>query len=264
MTNNVENLILTGISDINGTGNALNNTIIGNAGINTLNGGMGDDYLDGGAGADNLVGGIGNDTYLVDNIGDLVTETSTITTEIDTVYASVTHTLTSNVENLFLTGTSALSGTGNALANTMTGNTGNNTLDGSFGADVLLGGDGSDLLIGGAGNDNLTGSNGNDFFRFNAPTEGIDTLTDFSKVSGNTDKIHILGSGFGGGLLLGTLASSRFILGTAATNTSQRFIYDQGTGSLFFDVDGLGGTAQAQIATLTSLPSLTASDIVVI
>ncbi|TPU23507.1 Ig family protein, partial [Acinetobacter baumannii] len=72
--NNLENLTLTGSTAINGTGNALNNVLIGNSAINTLTAGVGDDYLDGGAGADKLLGGIGNDTYVIDNTGDIVTE----------------------------------------------------------------------------------------------------------------------------------------------------------------------------------------------
>ena len=40
---NVENLIITGSSNINATGNSLNNTLRGNSGNNTLSGGDGDD-----------------------------------------------------------------------------------------------------------------------------------------------------------------------------------------------------------------------------
>ncbi len=252
---NVENLILTGTTAINGSGNALNNTITGNSATNSLNGW---------AGADRLVGGLGNDHYVRDNVGDVISETSTITTEIDTVYSGVTYSLVANVENLILTGTTAINGSGNALNNTITGNTAANSLNGSAGIDVLTGGGGNDTLIGGTGNDRLTGGSGNDFFRFSSPNDRTDTISDFSKVSGNLDKIQVLASGFGGGLIAGTLASSRFILGTAATNTSQRFIYNQSTGALFFDGDGLGGTGQSQIATLSNKPGLVASDIVVI
>jgi trimeric autotransporter adhesin len=141
----VENLILTGTADLNGTGNALDNTITGNAGNNTLDGGAGNDTLIGGAGADTMIGGTGNDTYIVDNAGDIVTEAPGAGT--DTVQSSISYTLTDNVENLTLTGTGDINGTGNGLANTITGNAGNNILDGGAGADTMIGGAGNDTYI---------------------------------------------------------------------------------------------------------------------
>ena len=66
---------LTGIAAINGTGNALDNIIIGNSAANLLVGNDGNDTLDGGAGADQMQGGLGNDIYVVDNAGDVVDET---------------------------------------------------------------------------------------------------------------------------------------------------------------------------------------------
>ncbi|MEB2855005.1 matrixin family metalloprotease [Pseudomonas atacamensis] len=131
---NVENLILTGTANLNGTGNSVNNRMTGNDGNNVL---------DGGLGADTLIGGLGNDTYIVDNLGDTVTETSTLISEIDTVRSSVDFTLGANLENLVLTG-NAVNGTGNALNNTLTGNAAANTLDGGVGADTMIGGDGVD------------------------------------------------------------------------------------------------------------------------
>src|SRR3569623_1560276 len=123
----VENLTLTGTAVINGTGNSLNNILAGNSLNNTL---------DGGAGADTLSGGLGNDTYVVDNTADVVTENLNEGT--DTVQSSVTYTLGNNVENLTLTGTAAINGTGNTLDNILTGNSLANVLTGGLGDDTYV------------------------------------------------------------------------------------------------------------------------------
>ncbi|MDY0870629.1 DUF4214 domain-containing protein [Dongia rigui] len=157
---NVENLTLTGVSAINGTGNALNNVLIGNGAANTLTGGDGADTLNGGLGNDTLVGGLGDDTYEDVEAGDTVTEAAAA--GIDTVKTAIAYTLGTNVENLVLTGSANVSGTGNALDNQLTGNAGINTLDGGAGNDVLDGGAGNDTLVGGAGNDILIGGDGVD------------------------------------------------------------------------------------------------------
>jgi Ca2+-binding RTX toxin-like protein len=135
---NLENLTLIGSDNLNGTGNALKNILTGNTGANRL---------DGSLGADKLLGGRGNDTYMVDNTGDIVTESSTVATEIDTVESSISYTLGSNVENLILTGNNNINGTGNTANNVLTGNSGNNTLDGKTGLDTMLGGQGNDTYM---------------------------------------------------------------------------------------------------------------------
>ncbi|WP_318528466.1 calcium-binding protein [Plectonema radiosum] len=134
----------------------------------------------------------------------------------------------------------------------LAGSGGDDFLAGNAGNDILLGGAGNDTLRGGAGNDTLTGGAGNDQFQFlSRGNEGIDTITDFTL----GDKLVFLAGGFGGGLTAGTLSASRFVLGSSATNASQRFIYNNG--NLFFDVDGNGSAGQQLIANLSGSPTLT-------
>jgi Ca2+-binding RTX toxin-like protein len=134
---------------INGTN--LAETLTGTGEEDIINALGGDDTLNGAGGADTMVGGLGNDTYVVDNAGDVVTENAN--EGIDTVQAAVTYTLAANVENLTLTGTGNINGTGNPLGNVLTGNSGANVLTGLDGNDTLAGGGGADTLDGGAGTD---------------------------------------------------------------------------------------------------------------
>jgi serralysin len=148
---NLESLLLAGSGNISGTGNGLNNVLVGNAGANTLKGLDGNDRLDGGLGIDRLEGGGGNDLYTLATAGDTVVELAGAGG--DTVQAGFSITLGANVENLQLTGSGTTSGTGNTLNNQITGNTGANTLKGLDGNDRLDGGAGLDRLEGGLGND---------------------------------------------------------------------------------------------------------------
>jgi Ca2+-binding RTX toxin-like protein len=126
--NNLEKLVLTGNSAINGTVNDLSNVIYGNSASNSLFGGFGDDLLDGGAGSDRMEGGAGNDLYIVDSVNDVVVEA--IDAGYDGVRSSATWTLGANLENLSLTGIANINGTGNAGDNIIKGNGGNNILMG--------------------------------------------------------------------------------------------------------------------------------------
>ncbi len=195
MGSNLENLTLTS-GTIDGTGNELDNVLIGSSGNNQLSGGGGNDTLDGGsAGTDVLAGGTGDDTYIVNRATGLSLNEAA-GEGFDTVSTTVTQTqaLAANIEALFQSGSSNLTGTGNELNNLLRGNSGISTLLGGAGNDILEGGGGNDilsdasgntlfnggigadqitsgaandLLIGGAGNDTLTTGTGADLIVFN-------------------------------------------------------------------------------------------------
>jgi Ca2+-binding RTX toxin-like protein len=199
---------LFGVEDVIGSNFA--DQLTGDSGANQLLGKGGDAAIDGGAGADSMAGGVGNDVYYVDNAADLVTENAGEGT--DRVVASLGWTLGINIEELVLTGSAAVNGTGNSLDNSVTGNAGANILDGVAGldslfgnagndtlygrdgADLLDGGDGADLLIGGNGRDGLRGGLGSDRFDFDTLGETAvgygDRILDFER---GIDKIDLSG-----------------------------------------------------------------------
>ena len=230
---NLENLELTGSSAINASGNSGTNTLIGNAAGNSL---------DGGGGSDTLIGGAGNDVYITDG-ADAITEAAGQGT--DTVRSSVTLTLGANVENLVLTGSSAINGTGNSLANALTGNSGANRLDGGGANDTLAGGTGADSFV----------------FSSAAGATNVDTITDFSAI----DDTILLDDAVFASLATGVLSVDAFIATTTgnAADASDRIIYESHTGRLFFDRDGTGAAAKVQFATIGANLSLTNADFLV-
>lgn len=211
----VENLTLTGSAAINGTGNELDNAIIGNSGANTLTGGAGHDTLNGGAGADTMIGGAGHDTYVVDNAGDVVTEATAEGT--DLVQSGIAWTLGANVENLTLTGSAAIAGTGNELDNTIIGNSGANTLTGGAGHDTLDGGAGADTLVGGTGSDTYVVNVSTDVVTESA-NEGIDTVRAAVTwtLGANLESLVLLGSNNSSGT---GNALDNMLTGNAGNNT---------------------------------------------
>ena len=171
---NVENLTLTGLAAIDGTGNDLDNILTGNSTGNKLSGGLGKDTIDGGGGADTMAGGAGNDSYTVDRTADVITELKGGGS--DSVKSSVSYTLSANVENLTLAGTLAIDATGN------------------IGKNVLIGNKAANIITGGKGQDVMTGGLGADTFDFNSTLDSAATLKhdlikDFVHL---TDKIDLL------------------------------------------------------------------------
>ncbi|MFC3182654.1 beta strand repeat-containing protein [Cypionkella sinensis] len=229
----VENLTLTGTDNINATGNSSANILIGNAGNNllsasggndTLDGGAGNDTLDGGAGSDSMSGGLGDDTFIIDSLNDVVSEGLNGGT--DLVRSSVNHVLGANFENLTLSGSFGVNGTGNELNNVLTGNSGKNVLNGMAGDDTLTGGSGADVLIGGTGADH---------FVFASASTSQATISDFNSVDGGAAEGDLLEFV---GLLTGTFAYIGDAAFSGTSNTEARFI----AGALQLDFDGNGAT----------------------
>jgi serralysin len=231
---NVENLTLIDAA-ADGIGNSQNNVVIGNAFNNIIDGALGSDFMSGGS---------GNDVYYIDNAGDIVSETSTLATEIDQVYSSISYSLGANVEKLILTG-AAISGTGNSLNNTILGNVSNNILNGGLGSDIMTGGLGNDAFV-------------------LHKLSGLDTVTDFTV----SDKLQISASEFGGGLVSGIgLNASQILSGagvTQANTLTQRFLFNTNNGALYFDYDGTGSGGSVQIALLSNVNSLSFNNFVLI
>ena len=269
----VENLKLVD-SATQGSGNSLNNRLDGNDLDNTLHGKEGDDYLDGSLGNDALYGGVGKDTlfgyvgkdrlyggdgkdfldggyfYHVSQYLPLFTQYTTFL-----AHGIVTKLpVKPDQENRWLEG-----GAGN---DQMYDGFGSDHLIGGAGNDVIraLGG-GNDVIIGGLGDDTLAGGSGADTFIFYSLNEGTDTVTDFDRSQGDTLKLLL--EGFSASdLKSGLLDETQFVLGTQATDTSDRFIYDPSTGVLLFDADGSGSKAATQLVQFSDKPALAAGDIV--
>lgn len=200
--------------------------ITGLAGNDSLEGLGGDDNLDGGTGRDTLLGGDGEDNLLGDNGNDSLDG-----------------------------GTGDDSLDGGAGIDTLLGGNGEDNLLGGNGNDSLVGGNNNDTLTGGSGTDSLTaGGSGNKDFVYNNIKEGGDTITDLiANSSSFDDSIVVSAAGFGGGLTPGAFITvAEFKLGAAATDPSDRFIYNQNTGQLFFDIDGVGGLNQQLLVKLSN------------
>jgi hypothetical protein len=253
----IENVQGSNTAGDNLTGNTGNNVLYGYGGNDILNGGDGNDTLNGGTGNDTLIGGLGNDVYQVDSTTDVITENSGQGT--DTIQSSVTYMIASlaNIENLTLTGSSVIDGTGNTVNNSLTGNTANNTLNG---------GDGNDTLNGGAGNDSLIGGNGNDFAYYYSSTAsvtvnlttgtasdglgGTDTLSFIENVQGsNTASDNLTGNtgvnvlyGYGGAdILTGGGGNDLLYLGSDTVKDTVNYTSGDGTDTVYNFVRGASG-----------------------
>ncbi|MEH1943814.1 MAG: calcium-binding protein [Nostoc sp.] len=233
ITAGTDSVTYKNIEQLSISGTGYDDNIVGNDGNDTLNGSnSGNDTLKGGAGDDYLSGSVRGDNILD-------------------------------------------GGDGNDILVSLAGSS-NNTLIGGNGDDILRAdvsfktdsSDGNDILIGGYGNDTLYGdntiniANPIDTFAFNNYNEGTDTIFNFNTTNG---LIQLSADGFGGGLSIGSLQTNQFTLGTSATTSNQRFIYNSATGGLFFDQDGsTAGFTEVKFAQLSAGLSLTNNNFVIV
>ena len=249
LSTNVENLTLTGIVNINATGNGLanilkgnhaeniikgkagNDLLIGNGGNDTLTAGWGNDRINGGAGNDSIDAGKGNDIVMGGTGADKVN-----------------------------------AGAGNDIVNagsgndTVNGGIGDDTIVGGAGGDTLIGATGDDVIDGGIGSDILTGGLGADIFKLTSKI-GVDNITDFSV---GQDVIQLENSVFSSLGINGILSKGKFKIGAKALDNNDYLIYTKATGELFYDADGSGSADAIQIALLGQELSLTHNDFIVI
>ena len=262
-----EDLIGSGVSDrLEGRGGK--DRLYGKEGDDLLYGGAGDDQLIGGLGTDLMFGGTGNDAYEVDNTGDVVSEETSPGIDdggVDTVKSSISFTLGAFIEKLQLTGTAAIDGAGNALANTLKGNDAANVLSGQAGSDTLSGGGGDDIMIGGADKDYLTGGTGSDTFVFGPPlaitSSKADKIEDFAA----EDWLGIYAADYGltegNGLAGGALDASYFVNGPRATAIDHgQFVFNSTSALLMWDADGTGAGAAVPVAAFAAGAVVTAND----
>ena len=225
------------------TGNAFAQTVTGNAGVNVI---------DGKGGADTMIGAAGNDLYFIDNAGDVVTEGAGQGT-LDQVAVNVGYTLGAGVQverlnTTSVNGTTAINLTGNEFDQTIFGNAGVNTINGR------------------GGNDTLTSGGGNDILVFDTALNGATNVDSIADYDASADSIHLDNAVFTALIATGVLAASAFKdIAVAPKDTSDRIIYNSGTGNLYYDADGSGvAFGNVKFAALVGAPALTAADFLVI
>jgi Ca2+-binding RTX toxin-like protein len=209
-----ENLVGTASTGQTLTGNAADNVISAGSGADTLDGGDGNDVLDGGAGADVMSGGAGNDVYVVDNVGDRISEKHT--GGVDEVRTTLdAFTLGQHFENLTGTGTTTQRLTGNTLDNIIIGGAGDDFLFGLTGSDTAHGGAGADVLDGGTQNDVLYGDAGADRLIGGTGDDQLFGGADADLLEGGTGA-DVLEGGAGDDVLTGGTGADAFIIGPSS------------------------------------------------
>jgi Ca2+-binding RTX toxin-like protein len=246
--NGIEGLVGgVGNDTIVGNGNANflfgvggNDSIYGQGGADYLNGGDGTNNLWGGAAADQHIGGSGLDYARYD----------------DANYGNLTIRLDGGAN----VGAVAVGDTYTGIEG-LVGGLGNDIIVGNGSNNQLFGGGGTDYIDARAGNDYMNGGGAADRFVFatalNAATN-VDTIADFAHAVDDIVLSQAIFAGIGA-----TLDASEFQVGLADTATD-RIIYNNITGQLFYDSNGNAAGGQTLFATVTVGTVLDTGDFVMV
>jgi Ca2+-binding RTX toxin-like protein len=238
--------------------------LYGLGGNDQLWGRDGNDYLEGGSGDDRLYGGVGADRFHGGDGFDIV-EYAGAASGVWMDRLDMWRNTGDAAGDAFLDNIEGVGGTGygdylydDGGSHELYGLGGNDQLWGRDGNDYLEGGDGHDLLVGGAGQDLLVGGSGSDIYRFDGQlgASNADKVRDFTVGS---DVLQLTRNTFTAFANQSAVQAWQFTIGAAANTTDHRLVYNSGTGALFYDVDGVGGAAQVQFATLGPGLALSAS-----
>ena len=149
--------------------------------------------------------------------------------------------------------------TNKGAATTITGSQFDDSIYGGARSDTLEGGEGDDLLSGGKGADSLTGGGGSDIFRLSGENK-TDRITDFLSGDDHIQLDHLIFKK----LVKGELSEDQFVVGPKALTKTQRVVYDDQEGALYYDADGSGRGAAILIGVLENNAYLAVEDLTVI
>ncbi|PPD16087.1 MAG: hypothetical protein CTY25_03695 [Methylobacterium sp.] len=263
------------------TGTRFSDRILGLDGDDIIDGGEGDNVIDGGTGDNEVKVGNGSNLIEAAEGDDLVTAGDG-----DNLINAGDGDNVINVgdgKNVIAVGTGDDRITTGNGDNTISAGDGGNTVTTGSGDDVVITGDGDNIISVGAGNDEVITGAGDDRISLGAGDDrvttgsaadtivfdtplaeiGRDTIVDFES---GFDTMELDFSVFGTGLAVGgadtgTLDNSRFVSGAGFTDTTQRFLFDTTSNTLFFDADGAGAGASIELAKLESGGTVAATDI---
>ncbi len=231
------------------TGTPGDDYLFGDESEDLIIGGDGDDFILTFLGQDTIYGGEGDDTLVGSGDDDIIYDSSGMNFigsggGNDTVFAGEDNDI---VDDFYGDDTHYL-GAGDDL------------LIDNLGNDIIYGGEGDDFIESGSGNDLVTPGPGSDtLYYFSIAPAFIDSIDDFNA---DEDQFLLASSGFGD-LSAGQLPEEQFVIGEVAQDGDDYFIYDNNSGTLYFDSDGNGPSEAIAFAQFNNTPDLTSANIII-